>query len=436
MSEAAAKLILCPYCGCTQPASDRCVDCGGLFEPLSRRATQIAMGPWFIRDKNNPFRPGCSYEVLKKQIRAGRIKPTTVIRGPTTRQFWSVARHVPGVAHLLGYCHRCGVKVNPDVLSCPSCLEPFREVAQRDELGLMFPTATDAGAAQRALDREIALFGSGSPAPTAETPPPATIGRAGAVGQSFATGVDLLDEVVGEVSARKRESKSRASGASGASGTSGASGGGGGQSRVKPSSEDAPPKPEALNFTPSDEASSSEPIRPLAGSPRRESRNLLIWVLIFIIIVVLILQIVSFLSLRKDDARESSLAPAESIPELLLPAPLAAAEPEPTSPLAPNLSVSVAPEPSPLQQEEAKPAAPEPEILPPPPPPSPVPQLLAAAKKLQQQSRYPEALAKLKEVAAVASPAERPLNLDQVMHAIEAEIARQKKTTFFGIPTR
>src|SRR5690348_425633 len=102
-----SKLVLCPYCGHAQPAADRCEECRGLFEPLSRRATQISMGPWFIRDKANPFRPGCSYEVLRKQIAAGKIKPTTVLRGPTTRQFWSVARNVPGVAHLLGYCHRC-----------------------------------------------------------------------------------------------------------------------------------------------------------------------------------------------------------------------------------------------------------------------------------------------------------------------------------------
>ena len=59
------KIILCPYCGNTQKTPDRCEGCGGLFEPLSRKATQIKMGPWFIRDKNNPFRPGCSYEVLR-----------------------------------------------------------------------------------------------------------------------------------------------------------------------------------------------------------------------------------------------------------------------------------------------------------------------------------------------------------------------------------
>ena len=54
-------------------------------------AGRISMGPWYIRDKNRPFRPGCSYEVLLKQVRSGKIKGSTVIRGPTARQFWSVA---------------------------------------------------------------------------------------------------------------------------------------------------------------------------------------------------------------------------------------------------------------------------------------------------------------------------------------------------------
>lgn len=151
------KWILCPYCGHTQRQTDlgQCVECRGYFEPLSRRSTQIAMGPWFIRDKKVPFRPGCSYDVLVAQARAGRIKPNSVIRGPTTRQFWSLARNAPGVAHLVGYCHRCGAHVSPDARHCPSCAEPFLEVKDRNELGLLYPTAREADAAQRALQREL-----------------------------------------------------------------------------------------------------------------------------------------------------------------------------------------------------------------------------------------------------------------------------------------
>lgn len=137
------KLILCPYCGNTQTEpEDRCAACGGFFDPLSLKVTQQHMGPWFVRDRNNPFRPGCTYEVLVKQIEKGKIKPTTIIRGPTTRQFWSVARHVPGVANLLGYCHHCGTHVEPSAESCSNCGEVFFQPRMRDNLGLA-PAGTD-----------------------------------------------------------------------------------------------------------------------------------------------------------------------------------------------------------------------------------------------------------------------------------------------------
>ncbi|MEO0513951.1 MAG: hypothetical protein AAF086_01485 [Planctomycetota bacterium] len=151
------KVVLCPYCGHAQQQGDKCSSCGGLFEPLSRRATQIAMGPWTIRNKTHPFRPGCSYEVLVQMIEAGRVGPMTVLRGPTTRQFWSVARNVPGVAHLLGYCHACGAHVAKDDSRCPSCDAVFRAVKQRNELGLQFPNRRAAEAAQRSLNRLLGL---------------------------------------------------------------------------------------------------------------------------------------------------------------------------------------------------------------------------------------------------------------------------------------
>ncbi len=155
------RAILCPYCGYTQPQrgkTNRCDVCGGLFEPLSRRATQIAMGPWFIRDQRNPFRPGCSFDVIKKLVEAGKIGPTTVVRGPTTRQFWSIARNVPGLCHLLGFCHACRQQIEPGLKQCPLCEAEFREPHHRNELGLMYPNHQSAEAAQRALDRELSLL--------------------------------------------------------------------------------------------------------------------------------------------------------------------------------------------------------------------------------------------------------------------------------------
>lgn len=150
------KLVLCPYCGATQRGGDRCQACGGLFELLSQKATQIGMGPWYIRDKANPFRPGCSYEVLTKMIAGGRIKPTTVIRGPSTKQFWSIARNVEGVSHLLGYCHNCGAHVDPDDKTCEVCQAKFKPIDTRNELGLRFRTQAEADQARRELDSQVA----------------------------------------------------------------------------------------------------------------------------------------------------------------------------------------------------------------------------------------------------------------------------------------
>lgn len=133
---AKTKVVICPYCGSPQTASEQCRHCRGSFDPLSRRATHNEMGPWAIRDPERPFRPGCSYETLVRLVERGDIDRTTVMRGPTTRQFWTVARRVPGVAHLLGYCHACDAHVDEDAVACPNCQEPFGAYLDRDFLGL------------------------------------------------------------------------------------------------------------------------------------------------------------------------------------------------------------------------------------------------------------------------------------------------------------
>jgi len=213
------RKILCPYCGALNDAQQsRCSECRGLFEPLSRRATQISMGPWYIRDKRHPFRPGCSYETLKKQIEAGRVKPTTVLRGPTTHQFWSLAMNTPGVAHLVGYCHACGAHVTPGAARCPQCSERFKADESRNELGLAYRTKTEAQLAQQALDKEVEQMASGQSAPSdtrdetgdfkpasmssyvqrqnrEQTSPPESSRKPTT---PFLPGADLLDEVLGE----------------------------------------------------------------------------------------------------------------------------------------------------------------------------------------------------------------------------------------------
>lgn len=130
------KLVICPYCGDAQPLADRCRACSGLFEPLSRKATHNAMGPWFVRDTERPFQPGCSYETLLRLVERGRVTRFTIIRGPTTRQFWTIAKRVPGLSHILGYCHACDASVDPGDHACHACGAAFGAIVDRNYLGL------------------------------------------------------------------------------------------------------------------------------------------------------------------------------------------------------------------------------------------------------------------------------------------------------------
>ena len=127
---------LCPYCGSITPTGARCSHCRGLLDPLSRQATTNTMGPWFIRDDAQPFRPGCSYHTLLGLIQRGKITRTTIIRGPSTRQFWMFAGKVPGVAHLLGVCHSCQEESHVEDFACNNCGAVFTAEEDRQRLGL------------------------------------------------------------------------------------------------------------------------------------------------------------------------------------------------------------------------------------------------------------------------------------------------------------
>lgn len=98
------------------------------------------MGPWFIRDTARPFRPGCSYQTLIRLIDRGLVDRYSILRGPSTRQLWTVARHVPGIAHVLGYCHACDARVRRTDHSCPRCAASFslapEIIFERNLLGL------------------------------------------------------------------------------------------------------------------------------------------------------------------------------------------------------------------------------------------------------------------------------------------------------------
>jgi len=151
----------CPYCGERQSVgSTQCGACGGLFEPLSRQATQNQMGPWFVRDPSAPFVPGRSYQTIRRMAQRGKITLETVVRGPTTRQFWMAASEAQGVAHLLGRCHACKAPARADDFSCESCGAAFTAPEDRQQLGLA-PVRLLPGQAPPALVAERAM-GAGS----------------------------------------------------------------------------------------------------------------------------------------------------------------------------------------------------------------------------------------------------------------------------------
>lgn len=134
----ATRAALCAYCGEEQASAafERCHACGGLSEPLSKQATQNEMGPWQVRNAARPFQPGCSFETLQRLVERGRVTRDSVVRGPTTHQFWTRADRTPGVAVLLGVCHACARSVNPSDTTCANCSIELTPAHDRDRLGL------------------------------------------------------------------------------------------------------------------------------------------------------------------------------------------------------------------------------------------------------------------------------------------------------------
>ena len=162
-------MVLCPYCGSLSAHNKQCAHCSGHFDLLSRQRSQNAMGPWFIRDVTRPFQPGCSLSTLTRMAQRGRIRPETVIRGPSTRQFWTFAKNTPGIAHLFGECHSCHTSVMPISKLCPSCNASFVADDDRQHMGLS-PVHLLPGDADTATI--AASLGTKGPTPTIPTQTP------------------------------------------------------------------------------------------------------------------------------------------------------------------------------------------------------------------------------------------------------------------------
>ncbi|MBT5365840.1 MAG: hypothetical protein HOL14_04885, partial [Phycisphaerae bacterium] len=102
------RILVCPICGETQPEIKVCRVCSTLLDTNGLLLAEGAIGPWWVRKEELTFRPGITYDNLAELALSGKITLQTIVRGPTTRQLWKVARRVKGLAHLLGRCHNCG----------------------------------------------------------------------------------------------------------------------------------------------------------------------------------------------------------------------------------------------------------------------------------------------------------------------------------------
>jgi hypothetical protein len=377
------KLLICPYCGQTQSNAERCRSCGGLFEPLSRQATHNAMGPWFLRDPGKPFHPGCSYETLVKMIDRGQITRYSILRGPTTKQFWTVARHVPGVAHLLGYCHNCDASVDSGDHGCHVCGAPFGAYLDRNYLGLpdLRPLPWDADAE-----------GDGGPNPVAGMP-----GRdPGPRISGFATDDELL-----------------------------------GPPRVQAEAHVRSPE---VEFEDESSAASffEEHASPVMTSMRRklEGQHRTIRTLMIVLVAVIVISAIAMLSLAQ---RTGTPGPGAVAPP-----------PETRAGPATETQPPVARDQPATPPVEAAPAVvrTEPEVMPVVDPVvaayTRAQQLIAAAGREDRPAEermgdLQQALDELKSVAAAASDDNRPADLDETTAQVERELERLRlDQEFFG----
>ncbi len=437
------SIILCPYCGHIQQLTEQtCEACGGFFDRLSLKATQVAMGPWFIHNAKKPFKPGCSYDVIKKQAAAGRIHSRTIMRGPTTRQFWSFAKNVPGVAHLIGYCHNCGLHVTPTDPKCSKCNAPFREVTLRNEMGLLYPTTQEAAKAQEQLEKETAQpqaqakHNSGVIAPTPSTHASEPINKA-------APGDDLLDEVIGRVEKQTGgKAAPRPAAAAPAAAPAAAK-------HSVPIGATPPAKPASpgLDLGAADD---DEPT-PEPKAPKTKSNALLIVMLVLGLICVLAIQVAIWVNMEKSgtthtiDPTSGTGSDLTNQTNNLLPpppkAPPAAPAETPAAPVKPKPAESTpsssAPQPpanpaantgNALANAAAStPAAPEKK-------PETFQERFKQALQLEEQKKYKEALAILDDLQKKTPLNQIPKEMWDATRRLQSKVAQQSTAPLFEAP--
>jgi rubrerythrin len=113
---------VCPFCGTIlEKQEGPCPRCALEDTEQTRQSTRSRLGPWYVLQMRNPYAPGMKYNTLLALIRRGQVSAKTVIRGPTTQQFWRFAGRVKGISREFGICWSCGTSVQMAPGNCPRC---------------------------------------------------------------------------------------------------------------------------------------------------------------------------------------------------------------------------------------------------------------------------------------------------------------------------
>lgn len=113
---------VCPFCGTTREVEvGPCTQCSLEDTPTTRSATRSKLGPWYVLQSRNPSAPGMNFATLMVLVQKGRVTARSVLRGPTTGQFWRHAAKVKGISREFGLCWNCGGEVARNARACPSC---------------------------------------------------------------------------------------------------------------------------------------------------------------------------------------------------------------------------------------------------------------------------------------------------------------------------
>jgi hypothetical protein len=140
--------VVCPFCGSVndRPSHDydntACPRCSMADTPGTRQATRARLGPWFVRQTRNPAAPGMKFDTLMALVKRGQVTGQSVVRGPTTNQFWRFAAQVKGLSREFGLCYNCATPVDKAATICPQCNRMQEPPANPDVLLENAPAAT------------------------------------------------------------------------------------------------------------------------------------------------------------------------------------------------------------------------------------------------------------------------------------------------------